>query len=468
MTRNLLPLFLLSIGLVVGCGDDDDDGTCVLGTTTGCGEGLVCEETLGGEPACYGPVHVDGRVFDSSDDSGIGGARIVALDANGGARSAVARSGDDGEYSLPIAVPRDAEGAPMAELVTLRVSAAGYQTFPTAPRTALPIDLGDATEEADGSWVVRNAATDVALIALPAGTGGTGSIEGTVDHDDAGGVLVVAEQGGSAVSTAVSDLDGDFILFNVPPGDTVVSGYRAGLSVTPENVTATDGTVTGVVLAATTDGLSTVSGSINIVNAPGGLQTSVILGVESTFVMNAARAEAPAGLRVGEVDGAFTITDVPPGRYVVLAAFENDDLVRDPDEGIGGTEIVHVDVPAGADVTLEMSFKVTEALATVSPGVDGLEVIGAGDPTFVWADDSSEDGYELRVFDAFGELVHENTMVPRVSGDSTVSYTWSGATLEPGMIYQFRAWSFADSRDGRLFRSSTEDLRGVFLYDPGP
>ncbi|MCA9613811.1 MAG: hypothetical protein KC586_13735, partial [Myxococcales bacterium] len=63
--------------------------------------------------------------------------------------------------------------------------------------------------------------------------------------------------------------------------------------------------------------------------------------------------------------------------------------MRDPDTSIAGTDIVFVDV-AGADVTLDTSFKVTEALAVRSPGAEGVETVGAGDPTFTWADDSSE------------------------------------------------------------------------------
>ncbi|MBW2735350.1 MAG: hypothetical protein JRH20_23445 [Deltaproteobacteria bacterium] len=57
---------------------------------------------------------------------------------------------------------------------------------------------------------------------------------------------------------------------------------------------------------------------------------------ESTFDALQKRGESPAGLRAGDVASDFSIENVPPGDYVVLAAFENDDLVRDPDESIGG------------------------------------------------------------------------------------------------------------------------------------
>jgi hypothetical protein len=352
----------------------------------------------------------------------------------------------------------------MREDVTLRVDASGYQSFPKAPRTALPIEVSDAqATEVEGVSVVMNATTDVALIALPGGAAGLGVIEGTI-VPAAGGVLVTAEQAGDAVSTAIRDTDGAFVLFNVPAAATTVRGFRAGLDVVPADLTTT-GAVDMVTLNANEDGLATVTGTIQIVNATGGLSTSVILVVESTFDSTAIRGEAPYGLRAANITGAFTIEGVPPGRYAVLAAFENDELVRDPDMGIAGTDIVFIDV-AGAPLTIDQSFKVTQALAVVSPGADEIEAV-SGTPTFVWADDASEDGYEVRVYDAFGELVHEDTMIAGVSGSPTVSYEWAGATLEPGMIYQFRAYSFrAPGGGARSYISTTEDLRGVFTSAP--
>lgn len=458
----------MSFLVLVGCGDDDGGGgggPCTPGTVVGCGVGLVCEEVPGGEPACFAPIEIRGRVFDALDDQGIAGATIVALGANDQARSATVESAIDGTYELPIAVARSADGAPIMDSVTLRVDADGYQTFPTAPRVALPIEISATTiAAADGADVVMTAATDVALLPLPGDTSALAEIRGEVQHDDAGGVLVIAEQGGVAVSTAVTGNEGDFVLFNVPPGQTTLRGYRAGLVVTPEDVDVPPAGLVGVVLGASSDGTSSVSGSVNIVNAPGGSSTSVILVVASTFEPNAARGQAPAGLRAGDISSAFLIEGVPPGRYVALAAFENDGLVRDPDTNIGGTELVYVDVPeGGGQVSLPESFKVTGALSTISPGAETLEVV-RGVPTFVWADDSSEDGYDLRVFDAFGELTYEALGLPRVTGSATVEHTYAGPALVSGMIYQFRVLSWRE-RGGRTPISTTEDLRGVFQVE---
>ena len=460
----------LAIGLcVVGCGDDEEEGDkpCDPVANEGCEEGQVCELVQNGEPACFAPLTIAGRVIDLADEAGVEGAHIVALDINGAARSEVAISDGDGSYSIRLPAERDADGNPLGDPFTLHASAPGYATFPEPPRQSLPIDIDEAAES-DGMLVIESSATTIGLLALGSDAG-DGRIAGSIAHELGAGALVIAVVDGVAVSRTIADLDGAFVLFNVPAGDVSVEAYLAGLNVEPELVSLGAGaTEEGVELQASTEGLSTVGGSVNIVNAEGGLTTSVILALEATFNDDVKRGIAPAGLRAADVSGAFMIEGVAPGRYVALAAFENDELVRDPDEGIAGTDIVHLTVEGDEpEVTLEQSFKVTQALAVTSPASsDELEVMDPGaDPTFTWVDDSSEDGYEVRIYDAFGRMVHEALDVPRVTGSTAVTYTWAGAELEPGMIYQLRAWSFREDRAGgeRSYISATEDLRGVFL-----
>lgn len=458
-----------SIGLMLlgaaGCGGEGE--TCTLSGGGSCPDGQVCEEVQGGAPACFAPLWIEGRVFDLGTEAAIPGARVVAVDANGAARSTVVESGMDGAYSLPIRAPRDRDGRPIPVQVTLRADAPGYQTFPTAPRTGIPIDLSSGMAVDGRGIVVRNAATDIGLVARE-DLSGRANVSGRIDHPQGGGMLVVAEQSGRAVASAISDENGRFVLFDVPTSTTTIGAYKQGLRVTPIEISVVQPETRDVVLTARTDGLATVSGTVQIVDAPGGSATSVILVLESTFMERVGRGESPPGLRAANVTGAWSIEGVAPGRYVALAGFENDGLVRDPDTSIGGTSIVRFEVTEGrATVDLGAGFKVTGALEVVSPGATMVETIRTSPPTFVWRDDASEDGYEVRVYDAFGNMVHENTTVPRVTGSSTVSYTWTGATLRTGMVYQFRAWSWRnDARRGRVFISATEDLRGAFIYRP--
>jgi len=429
---------------------------CSVATEAGCEEGTVCEEVPGANPGCFAPVTLGGNVFDLATGEAIEGAHVVARDANFASLTGVAVTDAEGHYVLTVPVPRKEDGTFLERQVFLRADAQGYLTFPAAPRVALPIDMSKATGEPAH---LETAASDVGLIELPSSSG-LGTVTGKVIADVPIGTLVVA--GGATMTgggaTGIADTDGTYTVFNVPAGNVSVQGYKAGLQLAATTAAVEAGALTkGVDLTSTGEATAVVSGKIEIVNPGMGSDTSVIFAVDETFNPTAARGEAPPGLRVHPVSGDFTLAGVPDGNYVVLAAFENDFLVRDPDTSIGGTSVVRITV-SGGDFAISDSFKVTGSLDVVSP--DNEEPI-SGTPVFVWNDDSGEDHYEVRVFDTYGNLVWEKVDVPGVSGDKTVEVTYEGPALESGQIYQFRALAI---KQGGTPISITEDLRGVFLY----
>ena len=457
----------LILGLLVGCGgpgNDTQDNTCDQ-TAPACQEGLVCNAVLDGEARCVAPVTIRGQVLDIATDDPIEGALVQAVDVNGAAVGTSAATDVDGAYELTVPVVRDVEDAPADGSFTLRVQAAAYQEFPTAIRPALPLDATTAVNDEE-TWVIENPLTIVKLIALPGDASELGSITGMILAVQNAGILVVAEGANSAL-TGFSDSEGQYTIFNVPAGIYTVQGYAAGLQLNAAAAELEAGeAVGGIDLEESDRPLSTVSGNVQIVNAPGGSRTSIVLALESTFAEAAGRGTVPPGLRVGEIEGTFTIENVPDGRYVVLAAFENDGLVRDPDQTIGGTEIVRIEVPdpeLGNTVTLPEGFKVTGALEVMEPGAEGPQEVTTSTPTFEWEDDSSEEGYEIHVFDAFGDEVWSDEIGP-ISGSDTVTHTYAGPPLEPGMFYQFRITSFRERDLDRTAISTTEDLKGVFFY----
>lgn len=423
---------------------------CSVDNQTGCGlEEGVCQPIVEGNAGCFPPVSVGGMVFDLASGDAIEGAHVVARDVNNAAVSGVAVTDPTGRYNLAVPVPHHQDGTLAAYGVMLRADAQGYLTFPRAPRGALPVDLSSASGDPP---VLSTTATDIGLIARP-DAASLGAISGTVHADAPRGTLVVA--GGA---TGVADVSGDYTVFNVPAGTVLVQGYKAGIQLDQQSASVQGRTTTEHVdLNQTGDAASVVSGKVDIVNPGQGSDTSVILVVGSTFVESAASGEAPPGLRAGGVGGTWSIPGVPDGEYVVLAAFENDYLVRDPDTSIGGTDLVHVTV-SGGSVDIAEGFKITGALDVVSPDAE-QEVTGT--PSFVWADDAGEDHYEVVVFDALGNLVWEKADVPGVSGDKNVTVPYEGPALTSGMLYQFRATSI---KNGGAPISRTEDLRGVFLY----
>lgn len=467
---------LTALGVVpLGCNNQpNNDGTCDP-LAPACADGLVCESIGADEFRCFEPVVIAGMVIDIATEAPIEGALVQAVDINGAAVGTSGETDADGRYEITVPVARDEEGNPVAGVFTLRSQAAGYQEFPTALRPALPIDatsaelLGGADEDESAAWRIENTLTTIGLLALEGDVSQLGSITGTIEAERNAGLLVVAE-GASGVFVGFSDSAGAFTIFNVPAGSYSVQGYSAGvqLDAAMANVEAAAETG-GVELAEADRPLSTLSGNVQIVNAPGGSVTSVVLAVESTFIEAASRGQVPPGLRVGNVSGAFVIEGIPDGRYVVLAAFENDDLVRDPDENISGTQIIHIEVPdpvMGNTIAISDGFKITEALGIVSPGAEGPEDVVGPDVTFEWRDDSSEDGYVVRVLDVFGNLMWEDEL-PGVSGSSTVTHAYAGPPLAPGMFYQFRVQSFRERNAQRSAISTTEDLEGVFFLVGG-
>ena len=478
-----LSVFLLAL-LAASCGSDPEPepacsldgkiacaggGVCLAGadgqpacfcdtvTEGGCALGTVCEEVPGSTPACFAPVAIEGKVFDLATDEPIAGARVVGRDASFAALTGVAVTDAAGHYSLPVPTPRSKDGKPISQQLSLRADAQAYLTFPTAPRVALPVDVASATGEPPR---VQSSATDIGMVGL-ASSAGLGIVRGKVLTKVPVGTLVVAggaaKAGGGA--TGVADTDGSYTVFNVAEGDVTVRGYKVGVQLGEATAKVKAGAETlGVDLADKGEATAKVSGSIQIVNGGSGDSTSVILAVDETFNPDAARGEAPPGLRIAPVSGAFTLAGVPDGNYVVLAAFENDLLTRDPDTSIGGTSLVRITV-AGQDVSISEGFKVTGALDVISP--DGEEVV-SGTPQLVWADDSGEDHYEVRVFDAYGNEVWADTAVPGVSGNKNVTVDYGGPPLKSGLLYQFRAVSI---KGGGSAIAMTEDLRGVFLYE---
>lgn len=438
-----------------------------------CSPALACAELVDGGHRCFPAVVLRGDVRDARSETPLEGAHVIALDDEGVAVTDVAVSDAAGHYSLRVPVPREADGAPTDEAFTLSAAAADHQPFPSGIRVALPITTSTA-KLTDGAWLVDNALTRVVLLPLPSGQ--RYSIEGrlvgaSAEGTDArrfGGVLVVAA-GTPGAFSGLSDRSGTFTIFNVVPGEYELRGYAAGLQLEPETVTVASKSLAGVELVERDRPTTTVSGTIQLVNAPGDAATSVILVVKDTFDDSTARGETPRGLRAPEtgdpnVDGAFGIEGVPDGTYVVLAAYENDALVRDPDTNIAGTSFVTIDVDADESTTLEISesFKVTGALEVLGPGTDDAEPVSE-QPALRWADDSSEDYYEVRVFDAFGNEVWSVPNLPGVSGSEEVSVAYDGP-LDSGMYYQFRVKSWRQPGNGDPAPiSTTEDLRGVFF-----
>lgn len=300
MKKSLLSaVFVSAAWALSACGGDN---TCDPNKPDDCDDGLVCEQVQGQDKSmCFAPVQVQGRVFDLSNSAGISGAVVSAVDLNGAPVGAQATSSADGSYALRIpSVRSDDKGTPVGQRFTLRAAARDFLPFPSGIRVSLPVSTegaAQATDDETAPFAVKSSQTDVGLNAVPADRKGLPSIEGTVQGAEGKGVLVVAEttSGGSTTGySAVADASGHFRIFNVPAAGYTVQAYLRGANYTPANVTVQAGQdVTGVQLARSQAAAGNLTGSVSIVATSGGLATSVVMVVESTFNTNLARGEVP-------------------------------------------------------------------------------------------------------------------------------------------------------------------------------
>jgi len=515
MMQGRLAAMATAAVVAAGCGSNSFTPipTCL---ELGCSDGRVCEPMVSRPaPGCFDPVFLAGRVYDlgSADpgSNGVGGARVVGQDVDGAPVSPVAVSAADGSYTLGVTVPvlRNDDGSPASGSVTLRADAAGYQTFPTGLRTALPIALTSAAH-ADGRWTVQSGVTDVGLEAITGAP--AGEIVGTLELPVGGGALVVAVCAGTAY-TALPGTDGTYEIYNVPDGICEVTAYAQGVNYTPVGgVTVEAGGVNPVTadLAQSPVPTATVHGSVQFVSSTYWELTSVLLVVDSTYDAVRVRGLAPPGLKASDVSkgGSWTITGIPDGHYHVLAAFETDYVVRDPSD-IGGAAVLEFQVVDGVPLLMDgttsaatlQGFKITGAVRLTAPLDDGtgacstaaaplalpadpggLPVGGcstaSATPTFAWQSYSATDVYEVTVVDELGATAWQ-AQVAKSSGQVEVAYgataspvskTLSAATpLAPGATYQVRIEAQTiDSQSGTVTStlSTSEDLLGVFTYAP--
>lgn len=467
------PFFALSFLLLAACGSEDEPrpgvvgDACTPGEAPGCDVGLSCDPWAAGDGSvCAQPIAIRGEISDALSGESLAAARVVVLAADGSPVGDVAYSDDTGRYSILVSAPRNSDGS-VAETATwtLSASAQGYEPFPAGPRPALPI----SAIQSDDELVIDASNTGLALLPHAEPERYARRIQGTIAGPSPGGTLVVAEGAPAPAPHAIASHSGEFTIFNVPSGRFELAGYKRGQQLERAAVTTLAGSVSDARLELAEAPSGAVSGNVNIVNAPGDSATSVVLVPQSVFDARLERGPIPLGLRAPglpqapSVSGAFAIDQVPEGDYVVLAAFENDRLVRDPDTSIAGTALQAVRVGAGESVIMSQSFKITEHLAIVAPGATIPERV-SGDLRFVWVDDSSEDRYELELFTALGDLVWEQRSVVAGTGGGSVEVAYTGPELTSGMLYQFRVTSFRDRNGDATAISRSEDLRGVFEY----
>jgi hypothetical protein len=446
-------LTLISVlGLAAGCGDKT---TC---STAGekCDNDKFCEEYIdsGGstQTACFAPTTLKGKITNAQTGAAVQGARVVPIDADSRAAAGpVGISDADGKYEVRIIAPRQSG---VTKQFTLRVSASGYQEFPSGVRVAIPIAVTFA--DAQGVATIMGP-QDIALIPLAQPV--NGSIAGAVSGTYKSGVLVVACEmsacgtvDGAAWST-VTDSNGDYVIFNVPDGTYDVHGYFVGYNYTPATgVAVAGGKKDGVNLSQAGGATAVLLGTLSYVaGADSARETTVVLRLPTT-------KEVPPGLQVKASNSVqYMMPGVPDGTYQVVASYPNDMLVKDPDPGQAGTTTPLVTF-AGAPVDVG-TFKITDPVNIIEPDAN---MMVAGNPTFKWTAYPQTYQYKVEVFDSQGTPIWQPS---NLDGSMTMLPYAGPVALQPGFYYQWKITSFAQPTASNPVKpiSSSEDLRGVWI-----
>jgi hypothetical protein len=445
-------LTLISVlGMTAGCGNKS---TCNNGDK--CDNGQFCEEYTDSsgstQTACFAPTTLKGKITNAQTGAAVQGARVVPIDADSHAAAGpVGISDASGNYEVRIIAPRQSG---VTKQFSLRVSAAGYQEFPSGIRIALPIEV--TFSDPKGTATIMGP-QDVALIPLAQPV--NGSIAGKVSGSVVGGVLVVACEmsacgtvGGAAWST-VTDGSGDYVIFNVPDGTYDVHGYFLGHNYTPATgVMVAGAKKDGVNLSEAGAATGVLLGTLDYVaGANTSLPTYVVLRLPTT-------KEVPPGLQVKATNSMqYMLPGVPDGTYQVVAAYPNDMLVKDPDPGQAGTTTPLVTF-AGAPVDVG-TFKITDPVNIIAPDAN---MMVAGNPTFTWTAYPQTYQYKVEVFDSQGTPIWQ----PANVDNSITSMVYAGpVALQAGFYYQWKITSFAQPTATNPIKpiSQSEDLRGVWI-----
>jgi len=388
-----------------------------------------------------------GTVTDAQSGTALTGVRVTCFDANTNSVVGSAVSTDSaGQYAFVLA-----PGTYYAKF-----SIQGYQNIPARGIAPLPLSV------AAGQVVDHSVSMSASILT------NTGLLSGTVTSGGVAlaNILVVAYDGTDGFST-VTDLEGNYTIYNVPAGTYSIQGWYAGYDSSEGSAAVTSGTETPDVDLVLTAGASgSVTGMITFLSTQN-IEVDVSLTHPGT-------QETIPGLSTTTVSYNYTINNVPAGTYLARASFENDAKVMDPDWIIkNGEPFVTV-----LSSQVERDFSITGAVTLIGPtnsasSTQPLEVSGTS-PTFSWTAYPSADDHVIEVTDQNGSVIWggfnsdwstRNIVIDK--SETSVTYDFdstASAPLEVGKIYRWRIYASKDDAqeaNGWKLISASEEQRGI-------
>lgn len=402
-----------------------------------------------------GTLSVD--VVDAIDDTPINDASITVYDSSNILVTRDLSFDGSFEYSL----------SPGTYIIT--VAAQDYLPVPLSNQSAIPFEI------IDGETTIQT----VAMEEHPdAGT--TGQISGytlTPDPDFLGisGVLVVAKDDSLDLhASAITGPDGDYVIYNAPPGNYTLEAYLAGYREISEPVTVD-------VVAADEYFADEIEMEVHANADLYGKVTflAIVNGVVDITLVHPDTLDVIPGLSTQNQDSELTyqLDSVPPGTYIAWASYRNDDYVMDPDS-IRKSGLPKVEFTESSG-DLEKNFDVTGAVTIDSPTNEPDLVVpvevNTASPTFTWIKYPSAKEYIVEVFDSSGETIWggfndlgeiQHTQIGQEETSAVFNFDESAtAQLQDGEVYRWKIYADSDAlQNVQGLISSSEDQMGIFKY----
>lgn len=404
-------------------------------------------------PLTYGVI--SGSVKTSADSAAVSQANIVVYDANTNAPVTRVFSDVNGAFSVTV----------RPGVYYLKIAAQLY--LPSPPPDGAPVSF----EVVSNDTMVRKIFLDKDASAVS-----VGSVSGTVKvtgAGDLGGALVIAMRTTDSLAVSgVSGPDGFFILYNVPPGDYVLSCYRAGYLQDTARVSAiivANAALQNAAIPMLARASGTLTGKITFLASNNSI-------VDVTLVHPLTR-EAMPGLSTKNTAGLdYRLEGIPSGTYIAWASYRNDGYVMDPDwiRKFGLPEVTFT----ASDTLKTLPFSVTGAIDSIRPSNPPDSVyavaIHTTRPVFHWAKYSSAKEYIVEVFTSRGDRIwggyDANGTVRHSQIDAhqdSVMFNFDQTaidTLHFGQSYRWKVYADNDATPGvQGLISSSEDLLGLFM-----
>lgn len=422
--KTILPLFIISIVLFYKCSNENST-----------------------EP--IPPTVVQIIVKSVADSSAVVGANVVLYNANSGESISRIFSENDGVAKF--------ENASAGNFY-VRISAQGFKEIPEGTVSPIPFSVSTGKTFSQTYFMEELQGT-------------FGKIDGTVNPNMSGFLIVATSSGMNTEYHTYSGPDGYFVLFNVPYGsyemDAIKSGYQSTNQ--PQVSLSSSATSATVQINANSITGSTLTGKVTFLASQNDIVDISLLDKISNSVVNGLTT-------LIDTSRNYIINNIPAGEYTAWASYENDGYVMDPDWLFKNPGALYVSF--SGDSSKVRDFSVTDAITIISPTNPPNEIIPAvADsivPTFRWNSYPQTKEYIIEVRDINGNLIWggfkangeiQHAQIPKEW--NSVEFNFDGSTLSPlnsGQVYQWRIYSDDDATvNVQTLLSASEDLMGLFI-----